>query len=67
MKHGDVLERLARESGRRLGELGVRPDDERWLKRHAETIASLTEGVRSRRNAAGLLLGLARRLSRAVR
>jgi hypothetical protein len=37
----DVLERLARESGRLLGELGVRPEDENWIRIHAETIASL--------------------------
>jgi hypothetical protein len=37
----DVLRRLARESGELLAELGVVPDDSRWLRRHAETIASL--------------------------
>jgi hypothetical protein len=35
------LVRLARESGRHLGELGVRPEDARWIREHAETVASL--------------------------
>lgn len=41
------LVRLARESGRHLGELGVRPDDARWIREHAETVASLAGGRRS--------------------
>ena len=32
---------LARESGRLLGELGVRPEDGKWIRAHARTIASL--------------------------
>ena len=67
MRHAEVLERLARESGRRLGELGVRPEDERWIRVHAATIASLTEGVRSRRSVADLVRNLARRVMRAAR
>lgn len=43
----EPLVRLARESGEILGELGVRPGDDRWIQEHAETIASLTR--RSRR------------------
>ena len=34
-------ERLARENGRLLGELGVRPEDEKWIRAQAETIAGL--------------------------
>lgn len=54
----DLL-RLARESGRLLGELGVRAGDDRWIREHAETIASLTR--RSRRPG---LLAYLRRLAR---
>jgi hypothetical protein len=43
----EPLVRLARESGEILAELGVRPGDERWIREHAGTIASLTR--RSRR------------------
>lgn len=43
----DALLRLARESGRHLGELGVRPDDARWIRTHAETVASLAGGRRA--------------------
>jgi hypothetical protein len=57
----DVLRRLARESGRTLGELGVRPDDARWIREHAETIASLTRKSRG----PGLLAYL-RRLARSA-
>lgn len=53
------LRRLARESGRLLGELGVRPEDSRWIREHAETIASLTRRTRG----PGLLTYL-RRLAR---
>jgi hypothetical protein len=35
------LVRLARETGALLGELGVRPDDARWIRTHAETVSSL--------------------------
>lgn len=54
----DLL-RLARESGRLLGELGVRAGDDRWIREQAETIASLTR--RSRRPG---FLGYLRRLAR---
>jgi hypothetical protein len=37
----EVLARLAEESGRLLGEVGVRPEDTRWIRAHAGTIASL--------------------------
>jgi hypothetical protein len=38
---GDPLRRLAQERGRILGELGLRPEDARWARLDAETIASL--------------------------
>lgn len=37
----EVLRRLARESGEILAELGVRSADLRWIRTHADTIASL--------------------------
>jgi hypothetical protein len=54
----EPLVRLARESGEILGELGVRPGDERWIREHAETIASLT-----RRSRQGRLFAYFRRLA----
>lgn len=48
----EALRTLARESGRALGELGVRPDDQKWIREHAETIASLAGGGRSLRGRA---------------
>lgn len=59
----EVLRRLARESGRHLGELGVRPDDFRWIREHAETIESLTRRTRS----PGFLFYLRRLALRAAR
>ena len=62
----EILARLARESGRRLAELGVRPGDEKWIREHAATIASLaTVGPPPRRR--GLLYRLARRAARTAR
>ena len=43
----DLL-RLARESGRPLGELGVHPEDAGWIRVHAETLASLAGRHRGR-------------------
>jgi hypothetical protein len=57
----ESLRRLARESGRILGELGVRPEDSRWIREHAETIASLTRRARG-----GGLLAYLRRLARSA-
>lgn len=59
----DVLRRLARESGELLAELGVLTDDSRWLRRHAETIASLA----GRGHRPGLRDYLGRLARRAVR
>lgn len=60
---------LARETGRTLGELGVRPEDSDWIAVHAETIASLTvrEHRRPRRGIAMRLYRLARRAARTAR
>ena len=61
----EVLRQLARESGRLLGELGVRPEDGEWIAAHAETIASLTGDARRSRR--GWLYRLARRAARTAR
>lgn len=62
----EALRRLARESGQLLGELGVRPEDSRWIREHAETIASLTRRTRGP-GFVSYLRGLARRAARKVR
>jgi hypothetical protein len=36
-----TLARLASETGAQLAQMGVRPSDRDWIRRHAETIASL--------------------------
>ena len=41
MNERDPLRRLAQERGRILGELGVRPEDARWTRAEADTLASL--------------------------
>ncbi len=60
----DLL-RLARESGTILGELGVRPEDARWIRAHAETVASLVGGPRT--NPLAYVWRIARRAARRVR
>lgn len=62
----ESLRDLARESGRALAELGLRPDDERWIREHADTIASLA-GRRRGRLLAGFFYRLARRAARTAR
>jgi hypothetical protein len=42
----EALARLAAETGAALGDLGVRPDDERWIRMHAGTLESLFEARR---------------------
>lgn len=61
----EELRRLARESGRLLAELGVRPDDSRWIRTHAEAMASLA----GRRRATPLdyIWRIARRAARRAR
>lgn len=59
------LVRLARESGRFLGELGVRADDARWIREHAETVASLAG--RRRGSALDYLWRIARKAARRAR
>ena len=63
----EVLRQLARECGRMLAELGVRPGDEKWIAEHAETIASLAGGKRPRRGRGSFLYRLARRAARTAR
>ncbi len=60
----EALLRLARESGGWLGELGVRPDDDVWIRAHAETLSGL---FRVRQGRAGWLYRLARRAARTAR
>lgn len=62
----EALGNLARESGRVLGELGVRPEDEEWIREHADTIASLA-ARRPRRRLMGFFYRLARRAARTAR
>jgi hypothetical protein len=62
----EELDRLARESGAMLAELGVRPGDAHWLTAQAETIASL-RGETRRRSLFGYLLRAARRAARTAR
>jgi hypothetical protein len=62
----ETLRSLARESGRELADLGVRPQDEEWIREHADTIASLA-GRRRRRRLAGFFYRLARRAARTAR
>ena len=61
----EALQRLAAETGRLLGELGVRPEDDRWIRLHAETIASLLRAGRPAGR--GWLYRLARRAARTAR
>ena len=64
---GEDLLRLARESGRRLAELGVRAEDERWIRRHADTIASLEVAGPRRGRLTAWVYRLARRAARIAR
>ena len=63
----EALERLARESGALLAELGVRPSDRGWIGRHAGTLASLDRADPPRRGLAVLLYRLARKAARTAR
>jgi hypothetical protein len=54
--HAEVLSRLARETGATLGDLGVQPEDERWIRLHAETLESLFR-VDARRSRPAAWLG----------
>jgi hypothetical protein len=62
----EVLRQLARDSAERLTELGVRADDSRWIRTHAETIASLA-GRGQRIGLFAYLSRLARRAARTAR
>jgi hypothetical protein len=65
--HAQVLSRLAAETGAALGDLGVRPEDERWLRLHAETLESLFRVDARRSRGAGWLRWLYRLARRAAR
>lgn len=67
MKPDDVLVRLARESGRLMGELGVRPQDGKWIRAHAETIADLAGERVPKRRIYEIFARWARRAARAAR
>ncbi len=62
----DPLRVLARERGRLMGELGVRPGDDRWARAEADAIASLVRpGLAVRLPAPlGMLLSRLRRAFR---
>ncbi len=62
----EILRQLARESGRVLGQLGLRPDDTKWIEEQAQTITSLAGGKR-RSGLSNLLYRLARRAARTAR
>lgn len=64
----DAYVRLARETGRLLGELGVVPTDRKWIRAHAETLASLAGSVAfPRRGLLDHFWRWARRAARAAR
>ncbi len=73
--HAEVVSRLAAETGAALGDLGVRPEDERWIRLHTETLESLFHVDAGRSRGAwlgrfgwfGLLYRLARRAARTAR
>lgn len=67
MRLDDFSGQLARESGRLLGELGVRPEDTRWIHAHAETIASLSGSRETRPPLYDVFRRWARRAARAAR
>ncbi len=62
----DPLRELARERGRVMGELGLRPDDARWARSEAEAVASLTV-ARTRLRLPAPVSRVLRRLARALR
>ena len=62
----DPLRVLARERGRRLGELGVSAEDTRWARAEADAIASLVRPRLSVRLPRVLATAL-RRLQRSLR
>ena len=67
----ESLSRLAAETGADLADLGVRADDERWIRIHAETLESLFEARRPGPGRwlrpFGALYRLARRAARTAR
>jgi hypothetical protein len=67
MTQEDPITRLAVERGRILGELGVRPQDARWIEQEARTVASLVEPSRRRGALVRLVQRLARKAARTAR
>ncbi len=67
MTQEDPITHLAGERGRILGELGVRPEDARWIEWEARTIASLVEPSRRRGAFSRLVHRLARKAARTAR
>ncbi len=63
----EALLQLARETGAWLGQLGVRPDDDRWIATHSETLESLFRADRARGSGRAWLYRLARRAARTAR
>jgi hypothetical protein len=63
MSDRDPLRRLAQERGRILGELGVKPEDARWARAEADSLASLVTPAFPMRLPAALVR-LKRRLTR---
>jgi hypothetical protein len=63
----DPIARLAGERGRILGQLGVRPEDARWIEREAQTVASLVQPLRRRGAFSRLVHRLARKAARTAR
>ena len=67
MTEEDPLTRLAGERGRILGQLGVRPEDARWIEREGQTVASLLEPSRRRGAFSRFVHRLARKAARTAR
>jgi hypothetical protein len=67
MTEEDPITRLAGERGRILGQLGVRPEDARWIEWEARTVASLVQLSRRRGALFRLVQRLARKAARTAR
>ena len=67
MTQEDPIARVAEERGRILGQLGVRPEDTRWIEQEARTVASLLELSRRRGALSRFLHRFARKAARTAR
>jgi hypothetical protein len=63
----EILARLARETGTYLAQLGVRPEDRRWIEMHAGSVASLGRSSPAWGTLKRRLYRLARRAARIAR